>query len=156
MAIRLNDYYVNTSRRGEHPERWSWEICRRSIPLGIKMTADGFQSEMAAQFAGKRAGRLSGRSIERRKPRPKVRPPQLAHRGRRSILTQSYLSGLMAWLNPDPISIQERRSRSNCAKAVASLKWRVAYFGQRRIGVLVELRHASAHKNAHQPTGRRI
>jgi hypothetical protein len=43
------------TRRGEHPERWSWEIRRRSIPLGIKMIADGFQSEMAAQFAGKRA-----------------------------------------------------------------------------------------------------
>jgi hypothetical protein len=43
------------SRRGEHPDRWSWEIRRKSKPLGIKMTADGFQSEMAAQFAGKRA-----------------------------------------------------------------------------------------------------
>ncbi len=40
---------------GEHPERWSWEIRRKSKPLGIKMAADGFQSEMAAQFAGKRA-----------------------------------------------------------------------------------------------------
>jgi hypothetical protein len=55
MATNTGDYYVTTSRRGEHPERWSWEIHRRSIPLGIKMTADGFQSEMAAQFAGKRA-----------------------------------------------------------------------------------------------------
>ena len=51
----INDYYVVTSRRGERPERWGWEICRESKPLGIKMTADGFQSEMAAQFAGKRA-----------------------------------------------------------------------------------------------------
>jgi len=51
----IGDYYVITSRRGEHPDRWSWEIRRRSKPLGIKMTADGFQSDAAAQFAGKQA-----------------------------------------------------------------------------------------------------
>ncbi len=50
----VDDYYVITSRRGGHPDRWSWEILRKSKPLGIKMTGDGFQSEMAAQFAGKR------------------------------------------------------------------------------------------------------
>jgi hypothetical protein len=49
------DYYLFTSRRGEHPERWSWEIRRKSKPLGIKLGADGFQSESAAKFAGKRA-----------------------------------------------------------------------------------------------------
>jgi uncharacterized protein DUF3622 len=51
----INDYYVRTSRRGEHPDRWSWEIRRKSKPLGIKMTGDGFQSDQAAQFAGKQA-----------------------------------------------------------------------------------------------------
>ncbi|MHB8270220.1 hypothetical protein [Bradyrhizobium sp.] len=55
MTTGLNDYYVVTSRRGDYPERWSWEIRRKSKPLGIKMTGDGFQSEMAAQIAGKRA-----------------------------------------------------------------------------------------------------
>ena len=50
-----NDYYVVTSKRGEHPDRWSWEIRRKSQPLGIKMAADGFQSDSAAQFAGKKA-----------------------------------------------------------------------------------------------------
>ena len=49
------DYYLVTSRRGEHPERWSWEIRRKSKPLGIKLSGDGFQSESAAKFAGKRA-----------------------------------------------------------------------------------------------------
>ena len=49
------DYYLETSRRGEHPERWSWEIRRKSKPLGIKLSADGFQSDSAAKFAGKRA-----------------------------------------------------------------------------------------------------
>jgi hypothetical protein len=69
MAINPNDYYVITSRRGEYPDRWSWEILRKSKPLGIKMTADGFQSEMAAQFAGKRAleGFLSDLSKEEKR-----------------------------------------------------------------------------------------
>ena len=49
------DYYLVTSRRGEHPERWSWEIRRKSKTLGIKLGGDGFQSESAAKFAGKRA-----------------------------------------------------------------------------------------------------
>jgi hypothetical protein len=51
----INDYYVVTSRRGEYPDRWSWEIRRKSTPLGIKMTGDGYQSDKAAQSAGKRA-----------------------------------------------------------------------------------------------------
>ena len=55
MPINSNDYHVITSRTPERPNRWSWEIRRKSQPLGIKMTGDGFQSEMAAQFAGKRA-----------------------------------------------------------------------------------------------------
>jgi hypothetical protein len=55
MTTRPNDYYVITSRRGEHPDRWGWEIHRKSKPLGIKMTGDGFQSDGAAQFAGKQA-----------------------------------------------------------------------------------------------------
>ena len=49
------DYYVITSRRAERPDRWSWEIRRKSTPLGIKLTVDGFQSEIAAQFAGNQA-----------------------------------------------------------------------------------------------------
>jgi hypothetical protein len=56
MPTHPNDYYVVTSRRGEHTEiRWSWEIRRKSKPLGIKLTGDGFQSEMAARLAGKSA-----------------------------------------------------------------------------------------------------
>jgi hypothetical protein len=49
------DYYLVTSRRGANPERWSWEIRRTSKPLGIKLSGDGFQSDSAAKFAGKRA-----------------------------------------------------------------------------------------------------
>jgi hypothetical protein len=55
MAAHPNDYYVITSRRGGHPDRWSWEIRRKSKPLGVKMTGDGYQSDTAAQFAGKQA-----------------------------------------------------------------------------------------------------
>ena len=55
MPINPHDYHVITSRRGEHPERWSWEIRRKSKPLGIKMIGDGYQSDSAAQFAGKKA-----------------------------------------------------------------------------------------------------
>jgi hypothetical protein len=51
----IDDYYVVTSRRGQQPERWNWEILRKSKPLGIKMTGDGYQSDTAAQFAGKQA-----------------------------------------------------------------------------------------------------
>ena len=71
MTDQPNDYYVITSRRGEYPDRWSWEILRKSKPLGIKMIGDGFQSEMAAQFAGKRAlaDFLSDLSIEERRQR---------------------------------------------------------------------------------------
>jgi hypothetical protein len=55
MPMNPNDYYVVTSRTGEHPPRWSWEIRRKSQPLGVKMIAGGFQSDSAAQFAGKKA-----------------------------------------------------------------------------------------------------
>jgi hypothetical protein len=49
----INDYYVVTHRRGEQPANWSWEIRRKSKPLGVKMTGDGYQSDRAAQLAGK-------------------------------------------------------------------------------------------------------
>jgi hypothetical protein len=51
----INDYYVITSRRGVHLERWGCEILRKSKPLGIKMTGDGFRSDTAARSAGKQA-----------------------------------------------------------------------------------------------------
>jgi hypothetical protein len=51
----INDYYVITYQQGERPDRWSWEIRRKSKPSGIKMTGDGYQSRSAARFAGKQA-----------------------------------------------------------------------------------------------------
>ena len=50
-----NDYYLFTARRGEHPERWGWEIRRKSKPLGIKLSGEGFQSDSVAKVAGQRA-----------------------------------------------------------------------------------------------------
>jgi len=51
----INDYCVITSLRIGHPDRWGWEIRRRSKPLGVKVTGNGYQSDTAAQFAGKQA-----------------------------------------------------------------------------------------------------
>jgi hypothetical protein len=72
MNMRATDYSVFTSRQGEkHPERWSWEIRRKSKPLGVKLTGDGYQSEAAAQFAGRRAltELLAGLAKEERRRR---------------------------------------------------------------------------------------
>jgi hypothetical protein len=55
MTSRPDDYHVITSRQGGNPERWSWEILRKSTPLGVKISGDGYQSNSAAQFAGKLA-----------------------------------------------------------------------------------------------------
>jgi hypothetical protein len=49
----IKDYYVITSRLS--PDRWSWEIRRKSKPLGIKIIGDGYQSDRAARFARKQA-----------------------------------------------------------------------------------------------------
>jgi hypothetical protein len=67
----INGYYVVTSRHGQQPERWSWEMGRKSKPLGIKMTGDGYQSDTAAQFAGKQALAefLAELSKEEKRPR---------------------------------------------------------------------------------------
>jgi hypothetical protein len=70
MTVHPNDYYVITSRRGEQPDRWSWEIRRKSKPLGIKMTGDGYQSDTAAQFAGKQALAVFLTDLEKEEKRP--------------------------------------------------------------------------------------
>jgi hypothetical protein len=70
MTVHPNDYYVITSRRGEHPDRWSWEIRRKSKPLGIKMTGEGYQSDTAAQFAGKQALAVFLTDLEKEEKRP--------------------------------------------------------------------------------------
>jgi hypothetical protein len=49
------DYFVFTSESGSTPNLWSWEIRRKSRPMGIKLSESGFRSSQAADFAGKRA-----------------------------------------------------------------------------------------------------
>jgi len=70
MTVHPNDYYVITFRHGERPDRWSWEIRRKSKPLGIKMTGDGYQSDTAAQFAGKQALAVFLTDLEKEEKRP--------------------------------------------------------------------------------------
>jgi hypothetical protein len=43
------DYYVVTKAHG-HPPAWTWEIQRRSRPLGVRIYGDGFGSETVENF----------------------------------------------------------------------------------------------------------
>jgi hypothetical protein len=54
MTSSPKDYFVITYRARRKPRPLD-EILRKSKPLGIKMTGDGFQSETAAKSAGKQA-----------------------------------------------------------------------------------------------------
>jgi hypothetical protein len=55
LSNRLsNDYFIITGRDPRLPI-WSWEILRRSQPLGVKLIGHDFESAMAARLAGERA-----------------------------------------------------------------------------------------------------
>ena len=49
------DYYIVTVDTGTGPHPWRWELRRRSRPMGVKLGDGGYQSQHAAEFAGKRA-----------------------------------------------------------------------------------------------------
>ena len=49
------DYYIETVDSGVRPHPWRWELRRRSMPMGVRVGADGFQSQTAAEYAGKQA-----------------------------------------------------------------------------------------------------
>jgi hypothetical protein len=49
------DYYIATVDGGARPHPWRWELRRHSKPMGIKISAGGYQSQTAAENAGKRA-----------------------------------------------------------------------------------------------------
>lgn len=49
------DYYIETIDTGARPHPWRWELRRRSSPMGVKIGAAGFQSQMAAEYAGEQA-----------------------------------------------------------------------------------------------------
>src|SRR3974390_1419751 len=47
------DYYIVTFETGKRPYPWRWEIRRLSSPMGVRMTEGGYQSQAAAEYAGK-------------------------------------------------------------------------------------------------------
>ena len=55
LGRRLSNDYVVITRRDPRLPTWSWEILRRSTPLGVKPTGHDFKSAMAARLAGESA-----------------------------------------------------------------------------------------------------
>jgi hypothetical protein len=49
------DYYISTFETGQQPHPWRWELRRRSHPMGVTVGSSGYQSQTAAEYAGKRA-----------------------------------------------------------------------------------------------------
>jgi hypothetical protein len=49
------DYYIATFDTGQAPLRWRWELRRRSSPMGVSFGSGGYQSQAAAEFAGRQA-----------------------------------------------------------------------------------------------------
>lgn len=47
------DYYIVTFESGDSLGRWGWELRRRSRPMGVKIGDRGYQSQTAAEYAGK-------------------------------------------------------------------------------------------------------
>jgi hypothetical protein len=51
----MRDYFVITKRYGRSRKLSTWEIQRRSKPLGVKFCGDSYSSEQAAKLAGEKA-----------------------------------------------------------------------------------------------------
>src|ERR1700745_3774721 len=49
------DYYIVTFDMDRGPYPWAWELRRRSKPMGVRIREKAYQSQTAAEFAGKRA-----------------------------------------------------------------------------------------------------
>jgi hypothetical protein len=47
------DYYVATIDTQRGPMRWRWELRRHSSPMGVIVGRGGYQSQAAAEYAGK-------------------------------------------------------------------------------------------------------
>jgi hypothetical protein len=58
-AVKLDDYFVILKRRADHRKtpqtRWTWEIQRRSKPLGIKFDGSEYATAQDARLAGEKA-----------------------------------------------------------------------------------------------------
>ena len=49
-----SDYYIVTFQTNSDPQSWHWEFRRSRNPMGVKVTAGGYQTQKAAEYAGKR------------------------------------------------------------------------------------------------------
>lgn len=49
------DYYIEIIDTGMRPHPWSWELRRRSQPMGVRLGVGGFHSRAAAAYAGQLA-----------------------------------------------------------------------------------------------------
>jgi hypothetical protein len=49
------DYCVVAFKTDKRPFPWRWEIRRLSEPMGVKIGDGGYQSQTAAEIAGKQA-----------------------------------------------------------------------------------------------------
>jgi hypothetical protein len=52
---RSRTYFVIVTRRGEGADPFCWEIQRRRITMGVKISGSGYRSYRAAQEAGNKA-----------------------------------------------------------------------------------------------------
>jgi hypothetical protein len=50
-----NDYFVISKLCGRPKTLWTWEILRRSKPLGVKYCGDEFTEAQTAKLAGEKA-----------------------------------------------------------------------------------------------------
>jgi hypothetical protein len=48
-------YYIETFDTGVRPHPWRLELRRHSEPMGVSIGAGGYQSRVAADYAGKQA-----------------------------------------------------------------------------------------------------
>lgn len=78
----MSGYYVFTACRGEQRNAWFWEIRRHSVPMGVRLTDSGMQSEQAAMVAGTRAldEFLAALDREERRTRQHEQPGPPRHR----------------------------------------------------------------------------
>jgi hypothetical protein len=49
-----SDYYIVTFQTNSDLQSWHWEFRRSRSPMGVKVTEGGYQTQKAAEYAGKR------------------------------------------------------------------------------------------------------
>ena len=73
MSPDHSDYFVTTRGEGR-PPLWTWEIQRRSKPLGVRLSGGGFKSELAAKLAGEKALSELRAGLAEQRPDPRDLP----------------------------------------------------------------------------------